>query len=149
MHPRQYVYFALRSYRMAAAEMAARLGIEPDETSVRGSRHSDPPVPVCHVWRIVCRQPDLTVDEQLDHVVDRLFAEADRIGVLAAELDRTEPATGSAVLQVVRYFEGCGDDEAAETAAPQRNLLGWHVSARILDFLRRTRAELDVDEYGC
>ncbi len=27
-------------------------------------------------------------------------------------------------------------------------LFGWHLDARVLDFLMRTHAVLDVDEYG-
>jgi hypothetical protein len=154
MRLRQYVYFALKSEEISATEMTARLGFEPDEVVVRGSRQADPVVPVCHIWKIVCREPDMTVDEQIDHVLDRLLPAADRIGGLAAEQGRADQRPISSVLQVVRYFEPTGDEEEDSTtlveqeASEQRNLLGWHVDARVLNFLRRTHAELDVDEYG-
>jgi Domain of unknown function (DUF4279) len=51
----QYAYFALKSAVVPAAEMAERLGMEPDEVSVRGSRVAEPPRPIRHSWKIVCR----------------------------------------------------------------------------------------------
>ncbi|WP_329245510.1 DUF4279 domain-containing protein [Actinoallomurus sp. NBC_01490] len=60
MRVRQYVYFALHSSTLPAAEMATRLGLEPDEVSVRGSRTTTPPRPVTHVWKIVCRDRGLS-----------------------------------------------------------------------------------------
>ncbi|GAA1616126.1 DUF4279 domain-containing protein [Catellatospora bangladeshensis] len=152
MRLRQYAYFALKSEAVSASEMTAWLGIEPDEVGVRGSRQTDPFVrPVCHVWKIVCREPNLTVDEQIEHILDRLLPAADRIGGLAAEPGRDHERTISSVLQVVRYF-GDEDEDSTTTleqeSPEQRNLFGWHVDARVLDFLRRTHAELDVDEYG-
>lgn len=154
MRLHQYVYFALQSNHVSAAEMTTRLGIEPDEVVVRGSRQTDPAVPVSHAWKVVCRKPHMTVDEQIDHVLDRLVVEADRIGELAAELDRIDQSPGSSVLQVVRVFEH-SDDQDEDPPTPidferpdQRKLLGWHIDARMLDFLQRTHAELDIDEYG-
>ncbi|MEU5786400.1 DUF4279 domain-containing protein [Micromonospora purpureochromogenes] len=61
----QYVYFALSSERVSAAEITARLGIEPDEIVVRGSRVASPARPGSHRWKITCRKPGLTVDEQI------------------------------------------------------------------------------------
>ncbi|MEU1543098.1 DUF4279 domain-containing protein [Actinacidiphila glaucinigra] len=56
----QYVYFALISSRTTAQEITAWLGIEPDETTVRGSRRADSPtLPVTHRWKVVCREPGL------------------------------------------------------------------------------------------
>ncbi|MEV4384681.1 hypothetical protein AB0J68_02965 [Micromonospora sp. NPDC049580] len=59
-------------------------------------------------------------------------------------------------LQVVRVFEhpdGEEDDlsgpvDGLEKLAGQHQLFGWHVDGRVLEFLRLTRAELDVDEYA-
>ncbi|MBV1852040.1 DUF4279 domain-containing protein [Catellatospora tritici] len=152
MRLRQYVYFALKSEEVSAAEIAMRLGVEPDEVVVRGSRQTDPFVrPVCHIWMIVCREPNMTVDEQIDQVVGRLLPSADRIGELAAEPGRADERPISSVLQVVRYFGDKDEDSTSpvEQESPeQHNLFGWHLDARVLDFLRRTHAELDVDEYG-
>lgn len=154
MRLHQYVYFALKSEEVSASEMTAWLGIEPDEVVMRGSRQTDPVVPVCHIWKVVCRKPHMTVDEQIDHVLDRLLPAADRIGELVAGPGRVDQRPISSVLQVVRVFEH-SDDEDEDSIIPidqkspgQRNLFGWHVDARVLDFLRRTHAELDVDEYG-
>lgn len=102
----QYAYFALKSTSMPALQIAARLGIEPDEAVTRGSRRpADPVIPAAHCWRVVCRSPGMTVDEQVSNIVDRLFVFASQIGELAAELDRTDGGPGSAVLQIVRVFE--------------------------------------------
>ncbi|MDH6463706.1 hypothetical protein M2302_003901 [Micromonospora sp. A200] len=152
----QYAYFALSSNRVSAAEITARLGIEPDEIVVRGSRRASPVRPASHRWKITCRKPGLTVDEQINRIVDRLFGHAERIGELAVELDHIDGAPGASMLQVVRVFEH-PDGEEEDLTSPveglqklpgQHQLLGWHIEARVLEFLRLTRAELDVDEYG-
>jgi hypothetical protein len=156
MRVHQYVYFALDSNRAPAAEITTRLGIEPDEVTIRGSRQTQPPIPVSHTWRIACRKPGLSVSEQIDQILDRLYVHADRIGELVAELDRIEGSQGSSILQVVRVFEYSNDEDedlTSTTDGPQRltsqhQLLGWHLDARTLDFLQRTRAELDIDEYA-
>ncbi|HEX2313737.1 MAG TPA: DUF4279 domain-containing protein [Thermomonospora sp.] len=147
MRVSQYAYFALRSTRMSADEITARLGVEPDERRVRGSRPA-------HAWRIVCREPALTVDEQITRIIDRLYEHAERIGALAVELDRAEGEPPAARLQVVRVFEHPDGDEdedvvgqGLEKLPGQHRLMGWHLDARALEFLRLTRAELDVDEY--
>ncbi|MEU2111653.1 DUF4279 domain-containing protein [Streptomyces sp. NPDC019507] len=140
----QYVYFALSSERTAAKEMAAVLGIEPDETTVRASRLAEPPMPVCHRWKIVCRAPGRRVDEQVAQVLDRLRPHVGRIAELARRLDQ-EGEGHSAVLQVVRYFN---DDECANNAERSgSNLFGWHLGRDVLEFLDATGAVLDVDEY--
>ena len=152
----QYAYFALSSKRVSAAEITASLGIEPDEIVVRGSRLASPARPASHRWRITCRKPGLTVDEQINRIVDRLFGHAERIGELAVELNNIDGERSASVLQVVRVFEhpdGEEEDltsavEGLEKVAGQHQLLGWHVDARVLQFLRLTRAELDVDEYA-
>ncbi|MEU8296546.1 DUF4279 domain-containing protein [Micromonospora sp. NPDC048909] len=152
----QYTYFALSSNRVSAAEITARLGIEPDEIAVRGSRLASPARPACHRWKITCRVPGWTVDEQIDRIVDRLFIHAERIGELAVELDKFDGEPGASMLQVVRVFEHpdgeeedlTGPSEGFEKLAGQHQLLGWHLDARMLEFLRLTRAELDVDEYA-
>ncbi|GAA3443297.1 hypothetical protein Pve01_27760 [Planomonospora venezuelensis] len=149
----QYVYFALKSERMSAAEMTVRLGLEPDEITIRGSRRLEPPRPGVHIWQVNGpRSSAMPVDDMILLLLDRLEPYAEVIGGLAGDLDRHEPGH-TAVLQVVRHF----GDEDTETAsghrepsgAPVRHRpLGWRIDRRILDFLQVTRAELDVDEYG-
>lgn len=149
MRVAQYAYFALKSERVTAAEITARLGVEPDEIMVRGSRLASPPRPVTHSWQVACRAPDLPVDRQIERIVDRLFEHAAAIGELVGD------EVGS-VLQVVRVLEdpaGAEEDTTSPVAgleklAGQHQLLGWHLDARMLEFLRLTRAELDVDEYA-
>ncbi|MEV4763303.1 DUF4279 domain-containing protein [Micromonospora chokoriensis] len=144
MRVRQYVYFSLRSDHMPAHEMAARLGLEADEMSVKASKQENPPVPRVHDWRVVCRDSGLTVEEQIEGTIDRLEPYADEIAALARGTDASEGEGITGTLQVVRYLND--DDDAEES--PQHQLLGWHLDRRVLDFLHRTGAELDVDEYG-
>lgn len=139
----QYAYFALSSQNTSAEEMTSQLGIAPDEVSVRGSKFLEPrPIPVSHRWKIVCREPDLRVDEQITSILDRLQPHTDRIAGLARYLAGNG---GGAVLQVVRYFNDTDQDEPNAAADP--NLFGWHLDRNLLDFLIATGAELDVDEY--
>ncbi|GIG55851.1 hypothetical protein Lfu02_02230 [Longispora fulva] len=135
----QYVYFSIASEQVSAQEIGARLGLSPDEHTVRGSRSALPMVPKAHSWKVVCRESGLCVDEQVERLVERLEQYAVPIGALADELAASEGGR-SATLQVVRYLNSGAD--------PEYRVLGWHLDARVLDFLRVTRAELDVDEYG-
>lgn len=147
----QYVYFALSSHVTSAAEMTAVLGLEPDETAVRGSRIPEPKaIPVLHRWKIVCRDPGLSVDEQIACVLERLPPHVDAIAALARLLDVEDPQGPSAVLEVVRYFNDepvRQDHSLGDAPAEAPKLLGWHLGRDVLDFLHRTGAVLDVDEY--
>ena len=140
----QYVYFALSSEHTTAQEMAAVLGIEPDETTVRANRLAEPPIPVCHRWKIVCRAPGLRVDEQVAQILDRLRPHAAGIAELARRLNQ-EGNGPPAVLEIVRYFNVGEHPDKADRSGP--NLYGWHLGRDVLDFLDATGAVLDVDEY--
>ncbi|MEV0648275.1 DUF4279 domain-containing protein [Phytomonospora sp. NPDC050363] len=149
MRMSQYVYFAIKSETMPATEITARLGVEPDRFSVRGSRRADPPVPVCHSWQVRCDERGLRVDEQIDRVLARLTPVTAKI----AELCR-EPDEVAAVLEVVRFFEDeDGEDPKPQPAEenlvriPDQHLLGWVLDRRVIEFLAATGAFLDVDEY--
>jgi hypothetical protein len=145
----QYAYFGLFSRSISASEMAAVIGLEPDETTVRGSRRTEPnAIPVRHCWKIVCREPGLRVDEQIARIIDRLAPHTAVIAALAGRLDTEDEGSG-AVLEVVRYFN---DKEAeqhnhSDAAVETPNLFGWHLDREVLDFLHATGAVLDVDEY--
>lgn len=151
MAVKQYVYFALYSRDIPAAEMAAALGIEPDETTIRGSRRTEPrPIPPRHCWKVVCREPGLRVDDQVARVLERLAPRADAIAALARRLGDEDPGSG-AVLQIVRYFNDDPGQQAplaghnSQPDAPK--LVGWHLDRETLNFLHATQADLDVDEY--
>ncbi|MEV0294853.1 DUF4279 domain-containing protein [Nocardia sp. NPDC050710] len=141
----QYCYFSVRSTSLSAAEMTARLGMQPDEVLVMGSRSPERVLPRFHAWKIVCRS-DESVDDQIRHLVDRLEP-------IRAELVSLSADDVSSVMQVVRHFgdpngveavpEGTAWDRAQDWPRP----LGWHLSLPVLDFLLATRTELDVDEY--
>jgi hypothetical protein len=147
----QYVYFALSSHVTTAAAMTAVLGLEPDETVVRGSRIPEPKaIPVMHRWKIVCREPGLSVDEQIASVLERLAPHAASIAALAQRLDAEDPQGPSAVLAIVRYFNdetGRRDHPLGDAPAEAPNLFGWHLGRDVLDFLHLTGSVLDVDEY--
>ncbi|MFI6100311.1 GNAT family N-acetyltransferase [Lentzea sp. NPDC051213] len=130
MRVEQYSYFALLSETMPAADIARRLGVEPDEMLVRGSRRPEHDLPRIHAWKIV-RRGNERVDEQIQHVVDRLKPLRDELVQLTAEPGIT------ARLIVVRYFRDSADDAD----------VGWWVSVESLEFLAAIRASLDVDEY--
>jgi hypothetical protein len=151
----QYAYFALSSRHTSAAEMAAFLGIEPDETRVRGSRHTQPrTIPVSHAWKIVCREPGLRVDEQIARIIERLSPHTERIVALVARLNAEDPEDdehSGAALQTVRYFNDDEEDAAGSawrtSTADEPTMFGWHLDRSMLDFLTATGAVLDVDEY--
>jgi hypothetical protein len=151
---RQYVYFRLRSEVVTADAITDALGVDPDRTSVRGSKRIDPPIPATHSWQLRCDQSGLTVDEQIDRVVHRLLPVEARIRELVATADV------DAVLQIVRDFDAeDGEHEILDTTvaptgamltklAGQHQLLGWHLDARTLTFLSSIGADIDCDEYG-
>ncbi|WP_326642291.1 DUF4279 domain-containing protein [Streptosporangium sp. NBC_01755] len=154
MRIRQYVYFALFSQRISAEEIATWLGIAPDEITIRGSRRTAPAIPVSHSWKIVCREPGLSVDEQISRVLDRLRPHTDRIAELAERLRAENEEHAGAVLEVVRYLNDDEEDpqlNPSDTRPPappdEPNLLGWHLDRDVLDFLTATGAALDIDEY--
>ncbi|MFF3595190.1 DUF4279 domain-containing protein [Kitasatospora indigofera] len=146
MSIRQYAYFALSSQHISADEITSRLGITPDEVSVRGGRITTPrAIPASHRWKVVCREPDLCVDEQIARILDRLRPHTARIAELAGQL---AAGGGGAVLQVVRYFNDTDNESPRHPDAPDApNLFGWHLDRDVLDFLAAVDAELDVDEY--
>lgn len=78
------VVIALTSVTLSAADVTARLGTEPDEVVVMGSRSPERVVPRCHSWKIV-RRSDESVDEQIQHLVDRLDPIRARLVSLCAE----------------------------------------------------------------
>jgi hypothetical protein len=139
----QFSSFSLFSQHISADEMTSRLGLEPDEVTVRGSRFTEPRViPVFHRWKVECRDSDLRVDEQIARLLERLKPHTDRIAGLSRQLATRD---GGAVLQVVRYFNDTDPD--LPRTPDSLNLFGWHLDRAVMDFLMATGAELDVDEY--
>ena len=56
---------------MPASTITARLGIEPDDVSIRGARRAQP-VPERRIWAVEWRRPRLAVDEQAARVLARI-----------------------------------------------------------------------------
>jgi ribosomal protein S18 acetylase RimI-like enzyme len=130
MRVEQYSYFALWSETVPAADISVRIGLEPDEMLVRGSKSAERGIPRAHAWKIVERGHD-RVDEQIRHIIERLKPIRDELVRLAAD---PEIAAG---LTVVRYFRDSHDDAD----------VGWWVTAESVAFLAAVGASLDVDEY--
>jgi hypothetical protein len=152
---RQYVYFALSSETVTAAEVTARLGVEPDELRVRGSKRVAPRiVPANHSWSVHCRDRGLGLDAQTQKVLERL----EPIRAKLIDLVTTENVT--ARLTFVRYFEDedgeeelfeasiTEDGEFFERLPGQHQLLGWYLPAEQLTFLAGIRAAVWADEHG-
>ncbi len=126
----QYSYFTLQSTTVTAAEITRRLGAEPDEVLVRGSKRPEHDIPRAHAWKIVRRSTE-RVGEQVQHVVDRLLPVRDELAALTADPEIT------AGMVVVRYFRDHADDAD----------IGWWLTPETVAFLAAVRATLDVDEY--
>jgi hypothetical protein len=149
---RQYAEFGFSSQSMTAADITARLGIEPDKFIVRGSRMADPPMPAFHIWSIICEQRGLTLGEQAQKVIGRLRPRQREI----ADLISDPSADCDAGMSMVRYFndEDGEEEELSPPDAPlqklpgQHQLLGWHLDRETLAFLVSIGVNLDVDEYG-
>ncbi|MGW5399979.1 hypothetical protein [Streptomyces sp. NPDC003952] len=61
--------------------------------------------PFCQIWKVVCREPGLCVDEQIAHVLDRLRPQTGRIAALMKQhntADDEEERGLEASLEVVR-----------------------------------------------
>jgi hypothetical protein len=132
------VYFAIYSTAMTAAEMASRIGLDPDDTLVKGSRVADPPLPRAHAWQLRPTREDASVAERVDDLLDRLRPLERAISDLIFDLG----SDGSAVLQLVRYFN---DSDGIDTEGNRR--LGYALDAAAIELLSRLDAVLDVDEY--
>ncbi|MFD6465309.1 DUF4279 domain-containing protein [Streptomyces goshikiensis] len=150
----QYVYFALSSRNITAQEITEALGIEPDETRVVNPRHLpvDPANPFCQIWKVVCREPDLRVDEQIAHVLGRLRPQTERIAELMKQYNSADDEDGpylEARLEVVRYFNDTEQQDKARQPQDRDkyNLFGWALDREAITFLAATGTLLDVDEY--
>lgn len=54
---RQYCYFWLASEVLTAEDLTQRVGVEPDRTTVMGSRRTSPRVvPAAHGWEVRCEK---------------------------------------------------------------------------------------------
>ena len=120
---------------MPASEMSAVLGLEPDEITVRAVDLVDPPVPNSHEWMVTCRDPEKTVDEQVEDLVQRLAPYTSQIARLAAHLEQDE--CGGARLHIVRQVN---------TPTAFMSDSSWRLKRQVLNFLHVTNADLNVDE---
>lgn len=143
---RQYSYFALHSDTMTAVDMTAHLSMEPDEARVLGSTSAEHRIPRSHSWQIH-RHSTESIDEQIEHLIDRLTPVLPR---LLALIDR--PDVGAS-MRVVRHYDdpdgvhGAPGDTMCADVHKWPRPLGWHLTTAVLEFLVATGAELDVDEY--
>jgi hypothetical protein len=146
---KQYSNFTVWSQTLTPDELTKLLGVEPDETRVRGSRWPEAsgrkPVPRSHMWTVACRDGKLNVTDQIESVVRRLAPAREAIRALVEQEDAT------AMLTVARFF---GDDEGEEQVTywsddPRVDVLpfGWYLDSSVIDFLSYVRAALNVGEY--
>ncbi|MFB8005865.1 DUF4279 domain-containing protein [Nocardia sp. NPDC056000] len=146
MKTRQYCYFKVHSFNLSTADLTARLGIAPDEQPGRISRSARKAVDRSGDWRIV-RTSDESIDDQIQHLIDRLNPIRDKVISLCREEDVYS------VMQVVRYFHDPDGVRAAPGGTPSSEVrnwprpLGWNLSVPVLEFLTSTGSSLDVDEY--
>lgn len=150
----QYVYFDLSSDTVTAETITSRLGIQPDQTSIRGSRRAEPPIPTRHHWSVRCSERGLCVDDQITRVLDRIEPMRGKI------LDLISGGEVFARLQIVRNFDDeSGEEEVLDSFVTpgggiagkvpgQHQLLGWILSAAQVAVLASMRATIDSDEYG-
>jgi Domain of unknown function (DUF4279) len=134
---KQYVYFAVYSSDVPAAEITLRLGMTPDREMVRGSKDPDRPLPLQHSWAIESRNRDRRLDEQIEEVVSR-------VRPLEAALTELVPRLGpdgGCKLEIVRYMN---DHDSPES---ETRLLGFALEPETLHLLSRLGAFVDVDEY--
>jgi hypothetical protein len=67
------------------------------------------------------------------------------IGAVVEEIAASEGLLGAAKLAVVRYMDHHEQGQAGDW---QHALLGWGITTRTLEFLVKTHADIDIDEYG-
>ncbi|MEU2258399.1 DUF4279 domain-containing protein [Nocardia xishanensis] len=142
---RQYCYFKVECPTLSTGDLTVRLGMEPDEVPARTRRSARAVARNGAEWRIV-RASDESVDDQIQHLVDRLDPIRAELVSLCAEDDV------HSVMQVVRYFHDPDGVQAAPGGTAWTEArhwprpLGWNLSVPVLDFLSSARTALDVDE---
>lgn len=153
MRVSQRVYFAVHSEHMAPKLIEARLGIQGDVVRTKGAKRASPPVPITNSVQFHEHSASAPLTERLEQLIRRLEPCASRIKALVAA------GEGSAVLQVVREFDGLDGEEECHAdlqlgdvtlvvVPGQHQLLGFHLSSEILSFLTAAGASVDFDEYG-
>jgi len=147
---KQYVQFVVFSDALEPEEISRRIGLAADRTATRASRISAPPRPVTNIWELRSEGAGLAVDEHITRLVERLQPVRNALVSL-----RDAPSDVTTRLEVVRYFNtDDGEDEVIDVAngleklAGQHQLLGWTLTAEVMDFFRDLGANLWVDEYG-
>jgi hypothetical protein len=73
MRLRQYVKFQVWSKTLDPDQLAARIGLEADETRAMGSSQQQPkPVPRSHWWEIKCETRKVDIRVQATELITRL-----------------------------------------------------------------------------
>ena len=128
------------------------LGLVADNVSVRGSKFTDPPVPISN--RVQFKSAGIgRIDDQIDEVFARIRCNQSGFLKLVKEFGC------SCSLVIVRYFDDVeGDEETHDPVVHDNNviavipgqhqLLGWSLNPDVLSFLCKLNASIDADEYG-
>ena len=141
----QYAAFTIYSDVVAPDRISEALGVEPDQVSWRGSRSTDPILPVTNIWSVEAHGT-AHADELVAELLDRLEPLTDRLAVLAAD------GACSLGISLVRYFDTPGGSAEALSrdtdgrftgASPE----GFHLDLALLARMIALGCDLDVDEY--
>lgn len=128
-----YVYFGLRG-AFDPEEITLRIGIVPTSSCAQGARHPELGLPKTSQWQVSTERivaECIDVYELADQIVSKLEGNAIQIKDAIAEFDL------HAVLEVVLYLS---TDAGGSTPA-----IGF--SNRILSFLAKLNASIDIDTY--
>ena len=140
----QYAAFTIYS-DVGPDRISEALGVEPDQVSWRGSRSTDPVLPVTNIWSVEAHGTT-QADELVAELLDRLEPLTDRLAVLAADGARRLG------ISLVRYFDtpsGTAEALSRDTggrftgASPE----GFHLDLPLLTRMIAFGCDLDVDEY--
>ena len=156
MRVRQYAYFGIKSERWSPDEITEVAGIEPNESTVKGSRPNPAArlLPVSHLWKLtsgVSAESDL--EPHFAALMPRLRGHENGL----REVIR-QPGVWAALV-IVRYFEegeeefdeatfGIPEGSGIQRLSGQHPFLGWSLDAHAVQLLASIGAAIDVDEYG-
>ena len=138
---KHYVHLTIYSTALTADQIAARLGVDADDSLVMGSQRSAPAIPKANAWTLYSSRDNPDLSEQIVDLLDRIGAIEQQVGDLVSDLGDRE-ASG-VVLSIVRKYDlPRGWNPSVEPTAG-----GWGITERHVRLLGRIGALIEVDEY--
>lgn len=147
---KQYSYLTVSSKVLTSQEIEDTLKLKADKHTFwgKGRLRMDPTYQISNVWELIVNE-STRVDDQIELLIKRVLPVKDRL----VELKRSTDIEVS--ISVVRHFDDPEgehemiDEDAEFIKLPgQHQLLGWHLSTKVIKFLHETEAEIDIDEYN-